>query len=193
MRDGVSLILRSRKLWGSLLFIGLAWMWWSAMSNKPVLTTSAIAMQIAPPAASRVLSLQEQFVLPTRIERESLKVSNRDPFALLIPPVPNLPQPKKALLQTINSASLPPFPLASAAPSPPPLNLRFVGQATTPDGERLIYAAIGDASVLLAKGISLPNGYQVISIEPKVVNLVYTPLNFSAQLILPESPRYEIR
>jgi hypothetical protein len=135
---------------------------------------------------------QELIALPSKIEREPLEASSRDPFALFTPPAPKQPVPKKVPPPPVMAAA-PPVPQAVAAPSPPPLNLRFLGQAATPDGERLIYAALGDTPVLLSKGANLPNGYQVTSIEPRLVNLIYTPLNFSAQLALPEPPRYEIR
>lgn len=187
--------LRSRKLWIGVLTLSLAWMWWSALGKKSVQTGTPSTLQKTSDVAAKTLITQEATTLPAKIERESLEASSRDPFSTVLLPAPKLAEPKKAPSQPIALASIPQPspPQAVAAPSPPPLNLRFLGQATAPDGERMIYAALGDTPVLLTKGVSLSNGYQVTSIEPKLVNLLYTPLNFSAQLALPEPPRYEIR
>lgn len=135
--------LRSRKLWLSLLALGLAWMWWAALSKKSVLSASAGAAPRVAGASVSSANTLDIIALPSKIEREPLEASSRDPFALFLPPAPKLTAPKKAPPPPVIAAA-PPAPQAVAAPSPPPLNLRSLGQATTPDGERLIYAALGD-------------------------------------------------
>ncbi len=189
MSAAPAFFLRYRKLWIGLLLFGLAWMWWAALSKKSVPRASGDAAQRMASGLAASANVQAQIALPSQIERQPLEASNRDPFVMYLPPQPKPPAPKKApppILTAVSSQAV-------AAPSPPPLNLRFLGQATTPDGERLIYAALGDLPVLLSKGTNLPNGYQVTSIEPRSVTLMFTPLNSLAQLALPEPPRYEIR
>ena len=172
--------------------LGLAWMWWAALSKKSLLTISPNAAPKASPAMTQTTNTQETIALPAKIDREHLEASARDPFAFILPPAPKLPASKKLPPAPVMAVA-PPVLQAAPAPSPPPLNWRCLGQATRPDGERIIYASLGDTPMLLTKGASLPNGYQVTSIEPKLVNLIYTPLNFSAQFTLPEPPQYEIR
>ncbi|MFM9880357.1 MAG: hypothetical protein ACKVOO_08115 [Burkholderiaceae bacterium] len=184
-------LLRYKKTWIGLLLFGLALMWWAALSKKSIPPAPGGAAQRMTGGLAAGANVQEQIALPSQIERQPLEASNRDPFAVYLPPQPKPPAPKKAPPPMLTAVSPPPQ--AVAAPSPPPLNLRFLGQATTPEGERLIYAALGDTPVLLSKGANLPNGYQVTSIEPRFVTLMFTPLNFLAQLALPEPPRYEIR
>jgi hypothetical protein len=75
----------------------------------------------------------------------------------------------------------------------PPLGLRYAGRMTTPEGQQVVYVALGDTSLTLAIGQNLPNGYRVDAITPSAVEFTYPPLNTTARLELPEPPRYEIR
>jgi hypothetical protein len=169
----------------------LGLMWWMTLSKKsppaaPSTSTKVSASTIPsqPPDAS-------VSALPTRVERPQLEAANRDPFIAFAPPAPKPVIPKKPPAPITVAAA--PVPQAVAAPIPPPLNLRFVGQAWLPSGERMIYAALGETPVELKVGANLPNGYQVTRIDDKAVSLTYPPLNYNAQMVLPEPPRYEIR
>jgi hypothetical protein len=75
----------------------------------------------------------------------------------------------------------------------PPLNLSYAGRMTTPDGRQVVYVTYGETSMTIAAGQSLPNGYRVEAITPRAVEFTYAPLNTTARLELPESPKYEIR
>ena len=75
----------------------------------------------------------------------------------------------------------------------PPVNLRYTGRMTAPDGSLVVYAAFGETSLALTTGQSLPNGYRVEAITARAVELSYPPLNTTARLDLPEPPKYEIR
>ncbi len=193
MADDLSLPQRAdmpRKLVLGLLAMGIAWMWWNALSKNKA--PSARTAQAAASARNTNLAEPQAIItLPTNIQREALENAQRDPFAILVPPPPKAVAIKKPAPPAMPVPVPPPF--AVAAPSPPPLNLRFMGQATSPDGERMVYAQLGQETVLLAKGMQLSNGYQVVSIEAKWVNLLFAPLNYSAQLVLPDPPKYEIR
>lgn len=105
----------------------------------------------------------------------------RDPFAALAPPAPVVAIKKPA------PEAAPP------APAPPPLNLRFTGRMTAPDGSQIIFVAFGETPMSLSLGQTLPNGYKVHAIHERAVELNYLPLNFTARLDLPDPPRYEIR
>lgn len=176
-----------------LVLLGLGGMWWSALNKKAPAATpvSTKPNQQSASAATGSMALAV-IALPTRIEREALEPALRDPFMAYAPPAP--PQPKAKPI--IKAAPPPVFnapPAAVAAPSPPPLNLRFMGQMTAPNGDRSVYVASGDSTVLLTQGQTLSNGYQVTSISERQVNFTYTPLGYTTQLSLPEAPRYEIR
>lgn len=64
---------------------------------------------------------------------------------------------------------------------------------TAPDGSRFIFAAQGDSHVTLSVGQILPNGYRVVAIAGRVVELIYPDLNTTARLEFPEPPPHEIR
>jgi hypothetical protein len=184
---------------GKLLLIfallGLGGMWWSALNKKAPISAATHSTKPNQQVASITTgsTALAAISLPTRIEREALEPALRDPFMAYAPPAP--PQPKAK--PVIKAAPPPPVfnaaPAAVAAPSPPPLNLRFMGQMTAPNGDRLVYVASGESTVLLTQGQTLSNGYQVTSISERQVNFTYAPLGYTTQLSLPEAPRYEIR
>lgn len=119
--------------------------------------------------------------LPTHLERPMLEPAGRNPFEAIAVPVPVPAVIKKAPVA------------APPAPSAPPLNLRFTGKMTTPDGRQIVFVAFGETPMSLSLGQTLPNGYKVQAIHERSVELNYLPLNFTARLDLPEPPQYEIR
>jgi hypothetical protein len=179
-----------------LVLLGLGGMWWSAFNKK------AAAASDTPANAAKPLRRDQQAAelagsmvaadaaLPTRIERETLEPAARDPFTAYALPASKQPTPQ--IVAQAPVVTVPP-PVAAAAPSPPPLNLRFLGQMIMPSGERMIYVAFGESELMLMQGQTLPNGYQVTSINARQVNLTYAPLAYTTQLSLPEAPRYEVR
>jgi hypothetical protein len=118
--------------------------------------------------------------LPADIERPALELASRDPFAMVTAPAPVITTPK-------------PVQVAPPPPSPPPLNLQFTGRMTGPDGKQVIFVALGDTTLSLSVGQTLPNGYRVNAIHERSVELSYLPLNFNTRLDLPAPPTYEIR
>ncbi|EJL85520.1 hypothetical protein PMI15_01765 [Polaromonas sp. CF318] len=118
--------------------------------------------------------------LPAVLERPALEAASRDPFALVAPPAPAVIAPK-------------PVQAAPPPPSPPPLNLRFTGRMTAPDGSQIVFVAVGDTTLSLSVGQTLPNGYRVNAIHDRAVELSYLPMNFNTRFDLPAPPTYEIR
>ncbi|WP_036838125.1 hypothetical protein [Polaromonas sp. CF318] len=109
-----------------------------------------------------------------------MEAASRDPFALVAPPAPAVIAPK-------------PVQAAPPPPSPPPLNLRFTGRMTAPDGSQIVFVAVGDTTLSLSVGQTLPNGYRVNAIHDRAVELSYLPMNFNTRFDLPAPPTYEIR
>lgn len=126
-------------------------------------------------ASSRLPSL-----LPSILERPALEAASRDPFAPVAPPAPVVVAPK-------------PVQVAPPPPSPPPLNLQYAGRMTAPDGSQIVFVAVGDTTVSLSVGQTLPNGYRVNAIHDRAVELSYLPMNFNTRFDLPAPPTYEIR
>lgn len=120
--------------------------------------------------------------LPVRIERSMLPPATRDPFVMAPPPAP----PASKQPQPVNIPPPPP-------PSPPAVNLSFIGRITAPDGKEVIYLAYGDASMPIAVGQTLANGYKVEAITGTAVELSYPSLNATTRIELPPPPKYEIR
>jgi hypothetical protein len=148
------------------------------------------AWAFAPPAASPPLetprnartaaSSRPSLPLPATLERPALDAASRDPFALAAPPAPAVIAPK-------------PVQAAPPPPSPPPLNLQYAGRMTAPDGSQVVFVAVGDTTISLSVGQTLPNGYRVNAIHDRVVELSYLPMNFNTRFDLPAPPTYEIR
>jgi hypothetical protein len=178
-----------------LALLSLGGMWWSALSKKGPVAAAANATKTVHQGVSATTGDMALVVraLPTRIEREPFEPALRDPFTAYAPSAPLQPKAKPMIKAAPPPPILNALPSAVVAPSPPPLNLRFMGQMTAPNGDRLVYAASGENTVLLTQGQKLPNGYQVTSISERQVNFTYAPLGYTTQLSLPEAPRYEIR
>ncbi len=169
------------------LVAGLAWLWSGQRVAPQDAGGPALAHSSKPLSA---LAGNKPAVLPAQIERDKIEPAIRDPFSMVLPPLPPAPPKPKVVVQP---PPAPPPVLAVAAPTPPPLNLRFVGRMTAPDGQLLIFATLAEVPITLFVGQSLSNGYKVDSISNQQVQLSYPPLGTTAQLQIPEPPRYEIR
>jgi hypothetical protein len=124
----------------------------------------------------------------TFVERPRLSGAKRDPFMLTLPTVSRKPAPAPVVVTPPPSP-----PVAQTLPRAPELDLYYAGQMTTPSGERRVFALQQNQLLQLSVGMTLPNGYQVDSIESQVVNLTYLSLGHKAQLPLPARPQFETR
>jgi hypothetical protein len=122
--------------------------------------------------------------LPTKLNRVALEHAGRNPFVLSAPTPVLVAKPVTAS---------PPPPAPPQAPSPPAVNLSFAGRMTAPDGSQVIYVNYANEPLAIGVGQTLPNGYRVDAITARAVELSYPPLNTTARLDLPASPKYEIR
>lgn len=151
---------------------------WAFAPTPAPLPVEAPRTARAPGAA--VASSRPASPLPATLERPALEAASRDPFVLTAPPAPVVIAPK-------------PVQAASPPPSPPPLDLRFTGRMTAPDGSQIVFVAVGDTTLSLSVGQTLPNGYRVNAIHDRAVELSYLPMNFNTRFDLPAPPTYEIR
>lgn len=125
--------------------------------------------------------------LPERLNRPMLETADKDPFIRAQRP------PVTAPVKVAPVAPQAPPVVASSPPQAPALNLRFTGRATAPDGGQLVYASLGDTTVALVPGQTLPNGYQVEAIEKDAVLLRFAGTGATTRLDLPPPPPFEIR
>jgi hypothetical protein len=132
-------------------------------------------------------------LLPTELERmlitTDFSVGKRNPF-VAVPPAPQIVK-KVAVVPTP-----PPQPIIQAAPQPPmmpPLNLKFVGRVTEPNGNRVVFASLNENPVSLNVGQTLPNGFRVDAIKDDAVELTYTLLGTTTRFDLPKPPTFDIR
>lgn len=153
----------------------VAWVAAPPLASSPVENTRNAGGQSVAARASRPPTH-----LPAILERPALEAASRDPFAVVAAPAPVVIAPK-------------PVQVAPPPASPPPLNLRFTGRMTAPDGSQVIFVALGDTTLSLSVGQTLPNGYRVNGIHERSVELSYLPMNFHTRLDLPAPPTYEIR
>jgi len=124
------------------------------------------------------------------LEREPLRAALRDPFVAEPVPAsvpPPVPAPTAKALKP--PQELPPSP----PPTAPALNLQFSGRMRDPAGALIIYAALGNETVILAPGTELANGYRVVKITDQSVELLYPALNTTARLQIPAAPAFEVR
>ena len=127
----------------------------------------------------------DQDAFPTEKLRAMLEPAERNPFASVV---------LKPVVAALQVQLPPPAQMAvTQRPAPPPLEMRFAGRMTAPDGTQVVYVAFGDVNLLITAGQTLPNGYRVDAIGARLVELSYPPLSTTARLDLPESPTYEIR
>lgn len=169
--------------------LSLAWLNWHSPPGVEVVNVTERSASLSVAASTGLASKQpaqspSSFPLPEQLNRPGLESARNDPFVLPPPP------------PVVVKLAPPPVPVAPPAPPPPmapPLDLRYSGRMTTPDGQQVVYVALGETSLTIAVGQSLPNGYRVDAITPRAVEFTYPPLNTTARLELPESPKYEIR
>lgn len=155
--------------------------------NAVVLNTQRVATPEAslprqnlasPPATDALHAISAQW------ERPVLEVARRNPF-LPLPVV--VPKPPPPVAQVVLPPPPPPEPVA------PPLNTRFTGQMTTPDGHKLVYVTQDDSTFVLEPGLTLPNGYQVVKITANTVEFIHPAFNTLARLSIPSAPKNESR
>jgi hypothetical protein len=157
---------------------------WATLDTRPT-APRAPGLASVPPSA-----LLAPGGLPADASRPVLEAAVKDPFAAVAP----APTP---VVATIKPHTAPPTTPQIAAPPPepvaPPLNLRFAGRMTGPDGRLAVFAIAGNDAVTLTPGLVLPDGYRVDRITPEAVELTYAPLNTRARLDLPPAPAHETR
>lgn len=118
--------------------------------------------------------------LPTHLTRLTLDPAKRDPF---LPTAASAPAAVPAPTPVTTTVAAPP------PPSPPPLTVRFLGSMVTPEGERLLYLARGDAAVQVKLGDRLDEGYVVESLTTDAVGLFYPPLSTRVSVPIPPEPK----
>ncbi len=154
------------------------------LAVKPPVSAPASKVLAGAPAS---LGANVAMPLPERLNRPTLELADKDPFIrALRPPV--------AAPANVVVAAPPAQPLAAARPPEAlALNLRFAGRVTEPDGAKRVYASLGETLLVLAPGQTLPNGFQVDTIEPNAVLLRHAGTGATARLDLPPPPAFEIR
>lgn len=154
---------------------------WASLGHKGVSTNEALMPGDAAVAATASPTTAAWPVS----ERRILAPAARDAFAAFAPPPPPAPPPAPAAAK---QGEPPPPP-----PAAPILNLRFAGRMLAPDGSQIIFATLGNDTVMLAAGASLSNGYRVEKVSATGVELVYPPLSTRARLDIPAAPAFEVR
>ena len=119
---------------------GLLWLNWRGPDMAEVV--SPVMRNKAPVQAPEQTGREAvQAILPAHLERPPLELAERDPFASQLPkPAPAVRQPQPLPQVQTAAATVPSAPIRAVSP---PLNLRFTGRMTTPDGRELIYLALG--------------------------------------------------
>lgn len=135
--------------------------------------------------------------LPTELERmlitTDFSVPKRNPFVAIMPPQPTVNAAKKLAVVPITVAQTA---VEAASPQPPmmpPLNLKFVGRVTEPNGNRVVFASLNDLPVTLNVGQTLTNGFRVDAIKDDAVEFTYTALGTTSRFDLPNPPTFDIR
>lgn len=119
--------------------------------------------------------------LPEQIPRLIVDLAKRDVFVPHEMPAASQPGPP-----TLSpSAPLPVVIALTPPPQAPPLNARFLGRMTTPEGKRLVYLARGDLPLAVSVGQRLDDGYLVESITAEGVTLNYPPLDVRVVVPIP--------
>ena len=117
--------------------------------------------------------------LPERLPVSELGVAEFDPFAGAQPLAVPVPA----------AAPTPPMPPPVVPPQPqaPPLNYRFLGRFTAPDGRSSIYLTSSDGDVRVDVSTRLKEGYVVEAIDEEGVHLVYPPLTTRVLVPIPQA------
>lgn len=170
-------------MWGGLCVLAaLA----ASIYRKPA-TTEATAARSIVGATAPAQAPGNRFapsVLPPNLERAPLESASSDPFAA------------RQAVPTPAPVAPPVAPVTVAPPAPPaipPLNLRFAGRMTGPDGATQVFVLFGETGLTASIGQTLPNGYRVEAITARAIELSHPGLNSTARLDLPEPPQHEIR
>lgn len=172
-----------------LLGAALVLVWLNVGSPNGGEVVSAVQRHVAvsaPRAPAAAVSFPDRTLNlpPDALSRSPLEPALRDPFAPEAPPPVVVAKPPPA--PPVQIAPPPP-------PEPPPLNMTYAGRMTAPNGSLVVYVSIGDNSIALSPGQSLPNGYRVEAIKERAIELSYPALNRTARLELPAPQKYETR
>ena len=121
--------------------------------------------------------------LPASIQAWSIDVTavRGDPFAL---PAPRAPMPQQV------TPSVPGL-VATQVPAPPtapPVQYRFFGRMTSPDGQATTLLARGESVVAVSAGMTLADGYVVQGVSAEAVRLSYPSLGTVVDLPVPPPP-----
>lgn len=127
-------------------------------------------------------SAEKLFIEP----RPMIEPAASDPFSALAAVVPVAVKESPPPPTTLAPAELP-------APSAPPLNASFAGKVMAPDGKQYVYVLVGDTTLAMVQGATLPNGYRVENIFEDSVEFKYAVPDTVVRLAIPPSPRQEIR
>lgn len=162
--------------------LGLATVTSTATSTTPSAPRSGKAAAPASPAAHSPAAAAGRSTLEPALRDPFMPVAAPAPTALRVPPLVQVQKPLESSV-----------PASAAPPAPPPLDLRYAGQMTAPDGTQVVYATHGQNTLVLATGLELPNGYRVEKVSPRAVELIFPALNASARLDIPSPPPFELR
>lgn len=125
--------------------------------------------------ASQALPDAQVVRVPERLAKASLlEKPLSDPFGAA--QAPDLPKPAPIIS---------PIVAPQPSPQPPALNYRYLGQMTTPEGERIVYLAHANSDIQIRVGTQLDEGYVVQAISDKAVDLYYPALSTKASIAIP--------
>lgn len=128
-------------------------------------------------------------VLPQTLPAIRLKAAQRDPFASIhavAPVIGGARPPQAAALPT--PAHAPP---SQPAVPPPPLDWRWFGSITTPDGQRIVllaHAVEQQRTLPVVPGQQLDDGYIVVAVEPSAVRLQHPLRQEDVVIPIPSQP-----
>ncbi len=135
-------------------------------------------------------------VLPTDLERmlitTDFSVGKHNPF-VAVPPAPQIVKKVVAAPTPPPQQPQPSIQASAQPPMMPPLNLKFVGRVTEPNGNRVIFASLDENPVSLQVGQTLSNGFRVDAINDNAVELTYVSLGTTTRFDLPKPPIFDIR
>lgn len=165
--------------WALGLTLGLtALAWWTSPDNGPVSVVAAIDRASAGPSGPRMplppLAEGDVPPLPERLTERHLEPARADIFVRALvqaaPPAAPAPEP-------------PPLPVAE--PAAPPMNYRFLGRMTDPNGREQIYLVHEDRSVAVSPGDTLSDGYLVKSVSAQEIVLTHPPTATEVAISIP--------
>lgn len=80
-----------------------------------------------------------------------------------------------------------PQPVEPSAPQPPPIPFQVVGRFVD-DGREAVFVLHGDQTLVARVGDTLAGSYQVESVAPGVLTLIYLPLQLRQTLPIAQTP-----